>query len=183
MISAGLNLLLLIAICIASSVVATKVAEAKGLDSANWSLAALFFGPIALIGLAGMPDRRLRHYMRSIAIKLEALEEKETVKLETMPINTPAPVDPQSYFYVDQMITDKQQIVAAVFEQFTEEERSIASTQESDELAKWALFVKVIAKLSFALATLAERMANMFGRGPGGDSSTTVDGIDLPTAN
>ena len=113
-----------------SSVVAT-VAEAKGLDSANWSLAALFFGPIALIGLAGMPDRRLRQYMRSIAIKLEA-EEKETVRLETMPMNKPAPVDPQTYFYVDQTITDKQQIVAAVFEQLTEEERSIASAQESD---------------------------------------------------
>ena len=132
MISAGFNLLLLIAICITSSVVATKVAEAKGLDSANWSLAALFFGPIALIGLAGMPDRRLRQYMRSIAIKLEAIEEKETVRLETMPMNTPAPVDPQTYFYVDQTITDKQQIVAAVFEQLTEEERSIASAQESD---------------------------------------------------
>ena len=132
MISASFNLLVLIAFFIASSVVATKVAEAKGLDSANWSLAALFFGPIALIGLAGMPDRRLRQYMRSIAIKLEAIEEKETVRMETMPMNTPAPADPQSYFYVDETITEKQQIIAVIFEQLTKEERSIASAQESD---------------------------------------------------
>ena len=158
MISAGFNLLLLIAICIASSVVATKVAEAKGLDSANWSLAALFFGPIALIGLAGMPDRRLRQYMRSIAIKLEAIEEKETVRLETMPMNTPAPVDPQSYFYVDQTITDKQQIVAAVFEQLTEEERSIASAQESDvRIGKMGFICKSDSKVIIRLGYVGRK--------------------------
>ena len=158
MFSAGFNLLVLIAICIASSVVATKVAEAKGLDSANWSLAALFFGPIALIGLAGMPDRRLRQYMRSIAIKLEAIEEKETVRLETMPINTPATPDPQSYFYIDETITDKQLIISAVFEQLTKEERSIASAQESDvRIGKMGFICKGDSKVIIRLGYVGRR--------------------------
>ena len=65
--------------------VAGNVAEAKGLNGSSWALVGFFFGPIGLIGVAGMPDRRLRQYMRSIAIKLEAIEEKESVRLETTP--------------------------------------------------------------------------------------------------
>ena len=91
-----------------------------------------FFGPIGLIGVAGMPDRRLRQIMRSIAIKLEAIEEKESVRLETTPVGAPAPTNKQTYIYLNETVKDQQQIMAAVFEQLTEEERAAASDEESD---------------------------------------------------
>ena len=56
----GFSLLVLIGIWIASAMVASNVAEAKGLDGSSWALVAFFFGPIGLIGVAGMPDPRLR---------------------------------------------------------------------------------------------------------------------------
>ena len=39
-----------------------------------WFLGGLFFGPLALIAIAGMPDRRTRKYIRLMAEKLEAIE-------------------------------------------------------------------------------------------------------------
>ena len=129
---AGFSLFVLIVIWIASAAVASNVAEAKGLDSSSWFFAAFFFGPIGLIGVAGMPDRRLRQYMRSIAIKLEAIEEKESVRLETTSVIAPAPTNKQSYIYVDETVKDQQQIMTAVFEQLTEEERTVASAKNSD---------------------------------------------------
>ena len=68
---------MLIGIWIASAMVASNVAAAKGLDGSSWALVAFFFGPIGLIGVAGIPDRRLRSYMRSVAIKLEAIKKQE----------------------------------------------------------------------------------------------------------
>ena len=112
--------------------VAGNVAEAKGLNGSSWALVGFFFGPIGLIGVAGMPDRRLRQYMRSIAIKLEAIEEKESVRLETTPVSAPAPTNKQAYIYVNETVKNQQQIMAAVFEQLTEEERAAASDEESD---------------------------------------------------
>ena len=112
--------------------VAGNVAEAKGLNGSSWALVGFFFGPIGLIGVAGMPDRRLRQYMRSIAIKLEAIEEKESVRLETTPVSAPAPTNKQTYIYVNETVKDQQQIMAAVFEQLNEEERAAASDEESD---------------------------------------------------
>ena len=73
----GFSLLVFIGIWIASAMVASNVAAAKGLDGSSWALVAFFFGPIGLIGLAGIPDRRLRSYMRVVAIKLEAIKEQE----------------------------------------------------------------------------------------------------------
>jgi len=128
----GISLLVAIGIWIASATVASNVAEAKGLDGSSWALVAFLFGPIGLIGVAGMPDKRLRSYMRSIAIKLEAIEEKESARLETKPLSTPSPENKQTYIYVDETLKDQHQIMAAVFEQLTEEERAIASTEESD---------------------------------------------------
>ena len=112
--------------------VAGNVAEAKGLNGSSWALVGFFFGPIGLIGVAGMPDRRLRQYMRSIAIKLEAIEEKESVRLETTPVSAPALTNKQTYIYVNETVKDQQQIMAAVFDQLTEEERAAASDEESD---------------------------------------------------
>ena len=52
----------------------TTVANSKDYNGFPWFLGGLFFGPIALIAIAGMPDRRTRKYMRLLAEKLEAIE-------------------------------------------------------------------------------------------------------------
>ena len=61
-----LPVLIIAAICAGLS---AHVAEAKGCDSGNWGLAGFFFGPLALLALAAMPDRRLRRYIRALAEK------------------------------------------------------------------------------------------------------------------
>ena len=54
------------------------------------------------------------------------------MRLETTPVSTPAPVNKQTYIYVDETVKDQQQIMAAVFEQLTEEERAVVSAERSD---------------------------------------------------
>jgi hypothetical protein len=43
-----------------------RIADAKGLDGYYWALAGVFFGPIALLGVIGMPDKKLQRYLRAI---------------------------------------------------------------------------------------------------------------------
>lgn len=45
------------------------VADAKGCDSGGWGLVGFLCGPLALLALAAMPDRRLRRYIRALAEK------------------------------------------------------------------------------------------------------------------
>ena len=52
----------------------SNVAANKDCYVFPWFLGGLFFGPIALIAIAVMPDRRTRKYMRLLAEKLEAIE-------------------------------------------------------------------------------------------------------------
>jgi hypothetical protein len=47
------------------------VADAKGCDSGSWGLVGFLCGPLALLALAAMPDRRLRRYLRALAEKSE----------------------------------------------------------------------------------------------------------------
>ena len=129
-------MLVSIVIWIASAMVASNVAEAKGLDGSSWSLAAFFFGPIGLIGVAGMPDRRLRSYVRAVAVKLEAIEQQDIASIESMqqlPATVPAVNDsaPQ-YFYVNPMLRTDEERIASVLSQFPEEERSQLSAEESN---------------------------------------------------
>lgn len=49
---------------IISSFFCLTVAEAKGLSGFLWALGGLFFGVIALIAVAGMPDRLRRNEIR-----------------------------------------------------------------------------------------------------------------------
>jgi len=58
-----------------AALVAAQVAEAKGLSASGWAIFTFFFAPIGLIGLAAMPDRRMRSYLKALAIKLEAIED------------------------------------------------------------------------------------------------------------
>ena len=115
--------------------VAGNVAEAKGLDGSSWAMVAFFFGPIGLIGVAGMPDRRLRSYMRAIAVKLEAIKEQEVASIESLqqlPVAASASEggDPQ-YFYVDSMLNNDEQRLAAVLAQLPELDRQNISIKRS----------------------------------------------------
>ena len=52
----------------------SNVAANKDCYVFPWFLGGLFFGPLALIAIVGMPDRRTRKYIRLMAEKLEAIE-------------------------------------------------------------------------------------------------------------
>lgn len=52
---------------VASGFLASSIASTKGWSGVNWFLAGFLFGPIGLIAAAGLPDRRLRAYLRHLA--------------------------------------------------------------------------------------------------------------------
>ena len=59
-----------------------EVAHQKGYSGAAWVIWGLLFGFIALIAAAGLPDRKLRKYIRLIGEKQNAIEiVKEKFKL------------------------------------------------------------------------------------------------------
>ena len=64
-----------------------EVANEKGYSGAAWFLGGLFFGFIALIAAAGLPDRKLRKYIRLIGEKQNAIEVVEE-KFELLDGNT-----------------------------------------------------------------------------------------------
>ena len=68
-------ILLLFFAGLVSALVAAQVADAKGLSSSGWAIFTFFFAPIGLLGLAAMPDLRLRSYLKALAIKLEAIDD------------------------------------------------------------------------------------------------------------
>ena len=51
-----------------------EVAYQKGYSGIAWAIGGLFFGFIALIAVAGLPDRKLRKYIRLIGEKQNAIE-------------------------------------------------------------------------------------------------------------
>lgn len=55
---------------------AGQVAKTKGYESSGWQVAGLLCGPLALIAIAGMPDKKLQGYIKAIA-------QQQGVKLET----------------------------------------------------------------------------------------------------
>lgn len=60
-------LLLIVFVLIPCAVISGSVAKSKGCSEGSWAAAGFFFGPMALIGAAGLPDRKLRRTMRLIA--------------------------------------------------------------------------------------------------------------------
>ena len=53
---------------------ASEIAMGKGYSGTSWFIGGLLFGPIALIGAAGLPDRKLRKYLRQIGESQGALK-------------------------------------------------------------------------------------------------------------
>ena len=59
---------------IASAFFCGEVAKEKGYGWTSWFIGGLFFGIFALIASAGLPDRKLRRYIRLIGEKQNAIE-------------------------------------------------------------------------------------------------------------
>ena len=57
-----------------------QVANSKGWDD-GWFFGGLLFGPIALLAACGLPDKKLRSYVKALAVKLEALEDVNSQEL------------------------------------------------------------------------------------------------------
>jgi hypothetical protein len=47
----------------------SSVAGEKGWSQANWFFAGFLFGPFGLLAVVGMPDRRMRSYLRFLALQ------------------------------------------------------------------------------------------------------------------
>jgi hypothetical protein len=58
---------LIILVAIICMVLSGHVAQEKGYDGVGWGIAGIFFGPFVLIAAAGLPDRKLRASIRSMA--------------------------------------------------------------------------------------------------------------------
>ena len=63
------------------AVFCSKIANSKGWDSNDWAVCGFLFGPIALLAACGLPDKKLRVYVRALAEKLEALEDVNSQEL------------------------------------------------------------------------------------------------------
>ena len=66
--------LYLLIIWFASACFCGVLAEQKGYSVFNWCLAGFLFGFFALIAVAGLPDRKLRKYIRQIGEKQQAIK-------------------------------------------------------------------------------------------------------------
>lgn len=69
-------LLLVIAILlgIVCAILTSRVADSKGWEASGWFIAGLLLGPLALLAVVGLPDKKLRQYVRALALKLDAIE-------------------------------------------------------------------------------------------------------------
>ena len=54
-----------------------EVAYQKGYSGAAWAIGGFLFGFIALIAAAGLPDRKLRKYIRLIGEKQNAIDPED----------------------------------------------------------------------------------------------------------
>ena len=54
---------------IASAFFCASVASEKGYSGTSWGIAGFLFGFFALIAVAGLPDKKLRKYIRQIGEK------------------------------------------------------------------------------------------------------------------
>jgi hypothetical protein len=50
------------------------VAESKGHEVGPWTIAGLFFGPLALLAAVGLPDLKSRKYLRLLAENQGAID-------------------------------------------------------------------------------------------------------------
>ena len=77
----------LVILWFASAFYCGEVAHQKGYKGAAWAIGGFFFGFFALVAAAGLPDRKLRKYIRLIGEKQNAIEVVKE-KLEVVDGNT-----------------------------------------------------------------------------------------------
>ena len=71
---------------ITSALFCALVANEKGYSNVAWFFGGIVFGFIALIAVAGLPDKRLRNYLRQIGEKQKAIEpQRRGVESESTP--------------------------------------------------------------------------------------------------
>ena len=61
---------------IASAFFCASVAAEKGYSGTSWGIAGFLFGFFALIAVAGLPDKKLRKYLRQIGAKEQTINEE-----------------------------------------------------------------------------------------------------------
>ena len=79
--------LVLIILWLSAGFYCGEVAHQKGYNGAAWAFGGFFFGFFALVAAAGLPDRKLRKYIRLIGEKQNAIEIIEE-KIELVDGNT-----------------------------------------------------------------------------------------------
>ena len=95
----------LLFIWLPSAFYSAQVAHQKGYNGTDWGIGGFFFGTIALIAVAGLPDRRLRKYIRQIGEKQNAI-----------------PVGKESIEQSDELINDNTRISFSMPKDSTKEE-------------------------------------------------------------
>ena len=76
----GYLVFVILLIWIPTAFFTANVAGQKEYNAILWFIGGFIFGPLALIAVAGMPDRRARKFLRRIAEKLDPEEIKKEVK-------------------------------------------------------------------------------------------------------
>ena len=87
-------LIIFILVFVPCGFLSSTIAAMKDYDRVNWFFAGLFFGPLGLIAVTGLPDQKLRRYIRLLA-KAQGVESDDLaeypylppVKLSLMPNN------------------------------------------------------------------------------------------------
>jgi hypothetical protein len=64
-----MSFLVILVIAAVSAIFSSALAEAKGCNTTSWAVAGFFFGPLALLAIAGMPDKRMQRILLLIAEK------------------------------------------------------------------------------------------------------------------
>ena len=68
--------IVLLVVWVTSAFFCAQVAEEKGYSGTAWAFAGFIFGFFALIAVAGLPDKKLRKYLRQIGVKQKAINEE-----------------------------------------------------------------------------------------------------------
>ena len=62
----------------------SNIASNKDYDRVNWFFAGLFFGPLGLLAISGMPDKKLRRYIQLLA-KAQGVDSEDFYEYKRLP--------------------------------------------------------------------------------------------------
>ena len=73
-----MEILLVILLAVVCAIFSANLAHLKGHSAEAWSFGGLLFGPLALLAAVGLPDLKLRRYLRLLAEQQGAVEKEKT---------------------------------------------------------------------------------------------------------